>query len=72
VARGDNKSYLIELQAKSSRDSDTLVAVRRFLHRQQLSKGSGVNVTPAMQESCADALQSNADWLQHYLQFHDW
>lgn len=66
------KSYLIELGAKSSRDADTLVAIRRFLHRQQLSKGAGVDVTPAMQEACAHLLENNANWLEHYLQFHAW
>lgn len=64
------KIYLIELRAKSSRDQDTLVAVRRFLDRQQLSKGAGVAVTPAMHEACAALLESNAGWLEHYLKFH--
>lgn len=64
------KAYLIELNAKSSRDQDTLVAMRRFLHRQELSKGAGVAVSPVMQEACTKALESKAGWLKHYLQFH--
>lgn len=64
------KIYLIELRAKSSRDADTLVALRRFFDRQQLSKGAGVAVTPAMHEACAALLEGNAGWLEHYLKFH--
>lgn len=64
------KTYLMELRAKSSRDADTFVAVRRFLERNQLSKGSGVAVTPAMLESCAETIEAQADWLEHYLKYH--
>lgn len=64
------KIYLIELRAKSSRDADTLVALRRFFDRQQLSKGAGIAVTPAMHETCASLLEGTAGWLEHYLKFH--
>lgn len=64
------KIYLIELKAKSSRDADTLIAMRRFLERQQLSKGTGVDVTPAMLEACAKTIEKQAGWLEHYLKYH--
>jgi hypothetical protein len=63
--------YLTDLKGKSSLDADTLIAVRRFLGRQELSKAHDIPVSPAMHEACAEVLETPAGWLHNYLKFHD-
>lgn len=61
------RAYLRTLEERSSRDSDTLVTVRRFLARHGLAAEAGVAISPALLQACADLLDKRSNWLVRYL-----